>query len=262
MANPQVFEWHPAKFLRTQDPSPEFSLLILNQPLRNGNNLRKLWRNSTMRVAADGGANRLHELSSFQGKFSNLQAIIGDLDSLNPTVRDFYSSQPTPAAIIHDHDQETTDFGKSVNWIRDNQPRGSDIIALGGIGGRVDQGISQLHHLYLFHSDPAYESGRVFLLSGSSLTFLLKAGKHHIHVAEEGEDPVFGKHVGLIPLREPSRITTSGLEWDVTDWETQIGGKLSTSNHVSPDVKCVEVETTKDILFTIALGQLDGEDDS
>jgi thiamine pyrophosphokinase len=73
---------------------------------------------------------------------------------------------------------------------------------------------------------------------------------------------VFGKHVGLIPLREPSRITPSGLEWDVTDWETQIGGKLSTSNHVSPDVKCVEVETTKDILFTIALGQLDGEDDS
>jgi thiamine pyrophosphokinase len=45
MADDQVFEWHPAKFLRTQDPSPEFSLLVLNQPLRNGNNLRKLWRN-------------------------------------------------------------------------------------------------------------------------------------------------------------------------------------------------------------------------
>lgn len=102
----------------------------------------------------------------------------------------------------------------------------------------------------------------MFLLSGSSLTFLLKAGKHQIHVAEEGEDRVFGKYVGLIPLKEPSRITTKGLEWDVTDWESQIGGKLSTSNHVSPEVRCVDIETSKDILFTIALGQLDGEDDS
>jgi thiamine pyrophosphokinase len=68
--------------------------------------------------------------------------------------------------------------------------------------------------------------------------------------------------VGLIPLKEPSHITTKGLEWDVTDWKTQIGGNLSTSNHVSPDVKCVEVHTTSDILFTIALGQLDGDDDS
>lgn len=45
MADDQVFEWHPAKFLRTHDPSPDFALLVLNQPLRNGNILRKLWRN-------------------------------------------------------------------------------------------------------------------------------------------------------------------------------------------------------------------------
>lgn len=100
MAN-EPFEWHPAKFLRTQDPSPDFALLILNQPLRNGHNLRRLWRNgmlpaarrtdglllcsfhaglgimtdvppASLRVAADGGANRLHELSSFQAKFVSL----------------------------------------------------------------------------------------------------------------------------------------------------------------------------------------------
>lgn len=138
------------------------------------------------------------------------------------------------------------------------------MIALGGIGGRVDQGISQLHHLYLFHpdSDPSYELGRVYLLSGSSLTFLLKTGRHRVFVQEEGEDSVFGKYVGLVPLREPSRITTKGLQWDVEDWESQIGGRVSTSNHVEEGVKVVEVETTKDILFTISLRYMDGEDDS
>ncbi|PTB73399.1 thiamine pyrophosphokinase [Trichoderma longibrachiatum ATCC 18648] len=146
-----VFEWQPNRFLLDQRSPQPFALLVLNQPLKNGSNLRKLWRNSSLRVAADGGANRLHELSSFQGKYSNLQVIIGDLDSLRPHVHNFYTSQHTPAKIIHDTDQESTDFGKAITWIRKTQPPGTDIIALGGIGGRIDQGLSQLHHLYLFH---------------------------------------------------------------------------------------------------------------
>ncbi|KND87085.1 Thiamin pyrophosphokinase 1 [Tolypocladium ophioglossoides CBS 100239] len=259
---PPSFEWHPAKLLQDQDGTNEFALLVLNQPLKNGITLRRLWKNSSLRVAADGGANRLHELSSFQGKFSNLQAIIGDLDSLTPSVRDFYSSQPTPAQVIHDTGQESTDFGKAIDWIRKLHPEGLDIVALGGIGGRVDQGLSQLHHLYLFQPGPEYSMGRIYLLSGSSLTFLLKAGTHHIHVKEDGEDGVFGKFVGIIPLQEPSVISTKGLEWDVTDWESMIGGRVSTSNHVLPQTKCVEIQTTKDVLFTIALRQVEGEDDT
>lgn len=181
-------------------------------------------------------------------------------------VRDFYSSQASPATVIHDPDQESTDFGKAINWIREQHPSGIDIVALGGIGGRVDQGLSQLHHLYRFQSGHGdYPGGRIFLLSGSSLTFLLKAGKHYIHVREESEDEgdeedVFGKYVGIIPLKETARITTQGLEWDVTDWETMIGGNLSTSNHILPDTQVVTIETDKDVLFTVALSQVDGED--
>ncbi|CAH0057589.1 unnamed protein product [Clonostachys solani] len=260
-ATPTAIEWYPAKLLQSRETAPAFALVVLNQPLRNGANLRRLWRNSSIRVAADGGANRLKDLSSFEGKFSNLQVIIGDLDSLNPAVRDFYTSQPTPAQIIHDSSQYSTDFGKAIKHVRDKYPAGIDIVALGGIGGRVDQGLSQLHHLYLFQQDRTYSDGRIFLLSGSSLTFLLKAGSHRIQVREDGEEAVFGKHVGIIPLKEPSRISTKGLEWDVTDWETHMGGNLSTSNHVLPDTRWVEVETDKDVLFTIALQHIDGEND-
>lgn len=257
------FEWRPARLLQDQDreDKQDFALLILNQPIRNGANLRRLWKNSVLRVAADGGANRLHELSSFRGKYSNLQAIIGDLDSLEPSIRDFYLSQPKPTEVVHDTDQYSTDFTKSVNWIRAQQGPPLDIVALGGLGGRVDQGISQLHHLYLFQSDARYAEGRVFLLSGSSLTFLLKAGAHRIHVREDGADDAFGKHVGVLPIAGPARITLRGFEWDVQDWETQIGGQVSTSNHVLPETRVVEVETTADVLFTIALKQVDGEDE-
>jgi len=96
----------------------------------------------------------------------------------------------------------------------------------------------------------------MYLFSGDSLTFLLKAGKHRIAVREPGQEDTFGKHVGILPVREPSVISTKGLEWDVTDWETEFGGQVSTSNHVLPETQVVEVSTTKDVLFTIALKQV------
>jgi len=60
-----------------------------------------------------------------------------------------------------------------------------------------------------------------------------------------------GKHIGIIPLKESSVLTTDGLEWDVADWPTESGGQVSTSNHVRED--WVTIETSKDVLFTIDL---------
>ncbi|KAI3393922.1 hypothetical protein diail_3484 [Diaporthe ilicicola] len=170
----------------------------------------------------------------------------------------------------------STDFGKAVRWIRDSCTSPSpeagtrgparDIVAMGGLGGRVDQGLSQLHHLYLYQTSPTYADGRLFLVSGESITFLLKTGKHRIHVRDPERDgngarrsgsrsreDVFDKYAGIIPVKEPSVITLRGFEWDVTDWETEFGGQMSTSNHVLPETEAVEVETTRDVLFTIAL---------
>lgn len=191
----------------------------------------------------------------------DLTLIIGDLDSLSPEARRYFETGTGKTQVIRDPDQESTDFGKAVSHIRTHYHTRTendtplDIVAVGGLGGRVDQGLSQLHHLYLFQTDPCYAQGRMYLFSWESLTFLLKAGKHRIRVRDgpAGEGDVFGKHVGILPVGEPSRITTKGLEWDVTDWETKFGGRVSTSNHVLPTTEVVEVETTRDVLFTIAL---------
>lgn len=181
--------------------------------------------------------------------------IIGDLDSLDDNVRQYYTSNGRQTEIKYDGDQYSTDFTKAVAHIRSTRPGPVDIVAMGGLGGRVDQGLSQLHHLYLFQEDPQYAQGRMFLLSGESLTFLLKKGAHRIHVRSGGGD-VFGKYVGIIPVKEPGTISTKGLEWDVTDWKTEFGGRMSTSNHVLPETEVVEVKTTADVLFTIALKDL------
>jgi thiamine pyrophosphokinase len=130
-------------------------------------------------------------------------------------------------------------------------PNPSNILCLGGLGGRVDQGLSQLHQLYKEQHDHGYRNGRIYLLTTEALTFVLLSGTHRIHVRDTTVPSVLGRHIGIIPLKEPSVITTKGLEWDVTDWKTEFGGQMSTSNLVREDV--VEVTTTRDVLFTIDL---------
>lgn len=76
-------------------------------------------------------------------------AITGDFDSLRPSVRVWYESRGVP--LVHDPSQDSTDFGKSMNIVRSHDPESSyigdkevphpkmTVLAMGGIGGRVDQ---------------------------------------------------------------------------------------------------------------------------
>ncbi|KAI1186656.1 thiamine pyrophosphokinase [Nemania serpens] len=293
----RLVEWNPVKQLLGY-PEYEFVLITLNQPIRDNSLFEDLWNSAETKIAADGGANQIYDLSKASPpenrdgspgpgpgpgpgsskQFQDLDTIIGDLDSLTDEARSYFSR----SRIIRDSDQYSTDFAKAVGLARRESPAPGSraVVCVGGLGGRVDQGLSQVHHLYLFQKSPTYADGRMYLVSGDSLSFVLKGGStHRIRVREPGiglqedededshrprphrnrrrrisGDP-FAKYVGIIPVGEPAVITTRGLEWDVEDWPTAFGGKMSTSNHVLPETEVVEVRTDKDVLFTIALKQ-------
>ena len=177
-----------------------------------------------------------------------------------------------------------------------------EVLVLGGLGGRVDQAFSQIHHLYtmaqtqqnfredLTKSDESHTQasesikatvGNLYLISEESITFILCKGKNIIRTPatnrpnidetlseepkphetslkrkrdhQEVPERFFEENVGIIPLLGPASITTQGLEWDVQDWHTKIGGQLSTSNHIRADK--VEVKTSMPVLFTVELAQ-------
>ncbi|KAI5919153.1 thiamine pyrophosphokinase [Camillea tinctor] len=268
-------DWNPIRlFLGMSGYS--FALIILNHPIRDIAMFKDLWDVAKTTVAADGGADHVHDLNvetssrevdipGYYGQFTNLDIIIGDLDSVSMEARDFFTTRFRKCRIIEDPDQDSSDFTKAVRYVRRAFPH-QDIVCMGGLGGRVDQGLSQLHHLYMFQTSPTYAEGRMYLVSGESLTFLLKGGNvcHRIRVRDpDAEFPTtyrltgdpFGKYVGIVPVGGPSVITTRGLEWDVENWETKFGGRMSTSNHVLPTTDVVELETTHDVLFTIAFKQ-------
>lgn len=195
---------------------------------------------ATVRIAADGGANRVYaireHLASTAGtSFPKLDFIVGDLDSLEDTTRTWFLSQweqqhhhpppnhgragigadaegtttttTTSGQIIRIDDQYSADFAKAVKHARElarfrkrereqerrrlrshraSQPREEenskkesngnddreggeegkkeeeeeDIICYSGLGGRVDQAMSQLHHLYMFQQRPPRRSRR------------------------------------------------------------------------------------------------------
>ncbi|RAL07245.1 thiamine diphosphokinase [Aspergillus homomorphus CBS 101889] len=179
-----------------------------------------------------------------------------------------------------------------------------DILVLGGLGGRVDQAFSQIHHLFymtqeLRQTSPGKGvsgggsgSENLYLVSEESITFVLQAGRNIVqtprvnrpigegNTSEEGQGEteregqagdvgagaegnntataaaaqhLLEENVGIIPLCGPARITTAGFQWDVADWKTEIGGQLSTSNHIRADV--VKVEAKVPVLLTLELAE-------
>jgi len=174
-------------------------------------------------------------------------AICGDLDSLRAEVQEYYASMSVD--IVHDPDQDSTDFGKCLDYIQKHyrlpSSRDVDVIFVyNALGGRVDHAFHSIHQLHLTISQ---NGPQVFLLSEEGITFLLMKGENQISMPKE----VFGPACGIIPVGGPSVITTSGLVWDVTNWETRFGGKVSTSNVLKEEV--VKVFTTEPVLFTVEI---------
>jgi thiamine pyrophosphokinase len=160
-------------------------------------------------------------------------------------VRTYYANLGVD--VSQDRDQYSTDFGKAMLKIsaQDTQTPTRETVVLGTIGGRVDQGLGLLHELIREENkDPSL---RLWLFSETNITIVLRKGR----TALQGllSSKLFTENVGIVPIYGPATITTSGLEWDVDEWYTQMGHQVSTSNHVKADE--VRIDTNAPVLFTI-----------
>ncbi|KAF2239797.1 thiamine pyrophosphokinase, substrate-binding domain-containing protein [Viridothelium virens] len=184
--------------------------------------------------------------------------IHGDLDSLRPSIRGFYEQKGVPVTL--DPDQYSTDFAKALKVIRQHsqehssatngqerqqQPARYTINILGSISGRLDQGLGLLHEMLREQvADPQLD---LVLFSERSISFILPPGRSRMQL-DVGAG-ILTANVGIVPIYGPATISTAGLEWDVEEWRTEMGGNVSTSNHVVREM--VEVETDARVLFTV-----------
>lgn len=120
-----------------------------------------------------------------------------------------------------------------------------EVLILGTLAGRVDQGLGLLHEM--IREEARNPEMRLWLFSETNVSFILKQAQNVIREARSSE--YFSRNVGILPIYGPATITTLGLEWDVTEWETQMGGQVSTSNHIMADE--IHIKTSQPVLFTI-----------
>ena len=159
----------------------------------------------------------------------------------------YYSSRG--AKVIENHDQNSTDLMKALRQMEETHPY-TDIAIFGGLEGRADQALSQLHQLYLTANEIDSMAGGLYLITSTSVIFLLQRGMNRIHTPIG--DRLFTENAGIVPLAGPATLTTRGFEWNLNKDRLQFGNFISTSNHIQEEF--VEVDTDEPVILTLELG--------
>lgn len=117
MISPDHHKWHPLTAFVTR--VPHSALIVLDQPITRANEtkLELLWRHTTLKLCADGAANRLHEWSSARNELDAYKPdlICGDLDSIRTEIREFYEKRGTPCICLSN--QDMSDFTKTLRLV-------------------------------------------------------------------------------------------------------------------------------------------------
>ncbi|KAK8454400.1 hypothetical protein SEVIR_5G447100v4 [Setaria viridis] len=105
-----------------------YALVVLNQRLPRFAPL--IWARARVRVCADGGANRVfdgmpellpgEDPAEVRSRYKP-DVIKGDMDSIRPEVKEYYSNSGTNI-VDESHDQDTTDLHKCVSFITRDLP--------------------------------------------------------------------------------------------------------------------------------------------
>lgn len=198
------------------------SVLCLNGNLPDKDKILKLSKNIPI-IAADGAANNL-----IQNDIKP-NIIIGDLDSLD-TKLDLSSSN-----VIKVEDQNSTDFEKSLNYIKAQILYPT--LVLGINGGEIDYILDNTNKFIKYSTD-------------ISMAFFDSPNKWGIAIQKEiAIKTKKSSTVSIFPFQENTYLKSSGLHWEINSGNHTIFKNTSTRNKTIGSN--LTLSTTKDKVLVI-----------
>lgn len=189
------------------------AVIVANAPTFNAAPFRDLLARANLVIAADGGGNALFAA----GLTPDL--VIGDLDSLSGEAAEAFASA---GATFLRYPREKNETDLELALLAATARQADQIDVLGAIGGRWDQGLSNVALLAL----PELAGRRVRLLDVDQEAYLAR-GETLISGA-------VGDTISLLPLGGPARgITTRGLYYALEDDELRFERSRGISNVIA-----------------------------
>jgi thiamine pyrophosphokinase len=171
-------------------------------------------------IAADGGARIAHKYGY------RVDTVIGDMDSLSELELQMLQHY---GAVVHRYppEKDETDLELALKFAAEQHISWLRII--GGVGGRVDQVLSNIYLLAL----PELHDMDVGLVAGNQAIYLLRTGEHHLQ-------GVAGDTVSLLPMGgDVHGITTDDLQYPLHGETLQFGPARGISNVMLHDIATV-----------------------
>lgn len=202
------------------------ALIIANGEPPRKQLLVALAKQAQVIVCADGGANAALRFGI------QPHAIVGDMDSIHAQALVRFRN----VTIVEDHDDNTTDLEKAIQWVIRQKIQHITVVA--ATGRRLDHSIGNLGVLVKFHTDAHITMVDDFgelLFVGSELRF--EAAK--------------GTTISLIPLTRCEGITTVGLQYGLKDESLELGVREGTSNRVIASPVVITVRSGSLLLYKV-----------
>ena len=174
--------------------------IIANGTIEDTDFHKELLEDFDVIICADGGANTAKKMNI------KPDYIVGDLDSADASVIDFFKNQNTK--IINDNNQDKTDLELALSLAEKLDP--NEIVILGAFGDRIDHTLANI--LCLAHIKPDIKAKIV-------------DNKNIVELVEDSTD-ISGNEgdvISIVPLTDVLDLSYNGMKWNVKNKDTKVG---------------------------------------
>lgn len=163
--------------------------------------------------------------------------LIGDLDSIT------VPNDPAIETLIFPSEKDDTDTGICLQTALDHDY--TDILIIGGLGGRLDHTISNIQLI----TGKCHLADRITIRDKSNSCTVITNGSVALPYTEN-------QYVSIFSMSETSTgVTTSGLKYPLNNATMVYGSTLGTSNEITSEQAIISVKDGRLLIITSTEGQ-------